>query len=268
MFSVCGYANKGFQSRTLPQLRKVEVTPRGERSERWQGIQHGELVKSLHGVLKDLFGVVPMNEQYLLSPNDAIMVGGFELGTETKGKKGTTIKPVEPFPGIGTSVGFIHANDSSKALRVLAGGRVFLCSNGAVVGEVKFQRKHTTGLYLHDWLLDNLSDFLPNVTLSLQNQMAPLSGELMTPSKHDAALLALGRQGILPWKMLEDADKLWQNAVQGKSIDWVPEDDQDKWGFGTNKWDAYGAFSHIAKQLPAMTQLRALERGLALYTSL
>jgi hypothetical protein len=268
MLTLSAQKAKGFQPITLNRLASVPVTPRGTRSDRWQGIQHAELAKSLKSTFKDLFGTVAMNEQYFISPSGATVIGGFELGNEETKRGKTKIVPVEPLPGTAASVGFIHANDSSKSLHILAGGRVFLCSNGVVVGEVQLRHKHTSGLYLSDWLKDGLGEFLPTLSASLQKQVAPLREASISPSQHDAGLLALGRQNVIPWKMLPDFDRAWLDAAGGKSISWVAEDDQDKWEFTGSKFDWFGAVSHIAKALPPSEQIVSLSRSLTLVTAL
>lgn len=269
MFSVCGYQGKGFQHKDLAQLHAIPVTPRGTRSDRWQGLNHGDTVDGIYKVLHELFDVVPMNPQFLLSPNEACLIGGFELGARTKTKKGGfRTEAIEPFPGAGISVAVIHANDSSRSLRILGGARVFLCSNGMVVTENEAKRKHTSGLRLHDWLTDTLGDFLPTLTNSLQEKVAPLHEGIVTPRMHDDALLALGRQGIMPWSDLPAVDNLWQEASSGKSIGWVSEENADAWDFKGTKFDWFGALSFAMKQLPVQQQLKSLRTGMDLITAL
>jgi hypothetical protein len=268
MLTLSAQKAKGFQPTTLQRLASVPVTPRGTRSDRWQGIQHAELAKSLKSTFRDLFGTVAMNEQYFISPSGATVIGGFELGNEETKRGKTRIVPVEPLPGTAASVGFIHANDSSKSLHILAGGRVFLCSNGVVVGEVQLRHKHTSKFQLESWLRDGLATFLPTLSASLQNQMASLMDVPVSPAMHDAGLLALGRQGVLPWKSVPDFDKAWLDAAGGESISWVDEGDQDKWGFTGSKFDWWGALSHSLKSLPPLEQVRSLKRGFELALSI
>lgn len=258
MLSVIDHG-RGYQKYTLQELNRVDVTPKGKRSDRWQGIQHGELVKGLQKTLGTLFDAQPTNEQYLVSPNEAVLIGGFELQRHGK--------PIELSPGVGASIGFVHANDSSRSLTVLAGGRVFLCSNGAIVGEIKFQRKHTSGLHLGDWLESNLERFLPDLKRTFEERMIPLHNTKVNRPKHDKLLLELTRNDIVPWRLGGDLDRIWERAASGEGLDWVAESDQDAWGFKGTKWDYYGAVSHVIKQLSPNGQIRSLSEALTLVSA-
>ena len=98
----------GYDQMTIEQLRKVPVTAQGERSGRWQGIQHGDLVDTMQSVLKREHNSLIENATYAVSPNGAAVIGGFEL-TDLVGVP----KEIDGLPQKATqSVGFVHSNDS------------------------------------------------------------------------------------------------------------------------------------------------------------
>ena len=262
----------GYTNYTRPELRKVPITSRTvgnvERSSRWKGVQHGELVDALHDVMKERFGweAVPDSETYAVSPNGAAVVGGFDIGTvpDKKVRNKSRIKPLRIDglnQNVNQSVGFIHSNDSRRALRLSIGGRVLLCENGMVIGDYTSGRRHTSGLNLKDWLEDSFQTVYARLH-QVGNAAQLLSDIEVNPRFHDAALLHLGRNNILPWKHLPKLDNAWDNAVSTGQPDWLTEENADQdWGFDNSVWDWYNAFTHIAKQTPAVEQFDVLRQG-------
>lgn len=264
MLTICG---TNYKTHDRSTLHSVPVTPRGERSDRWLGIQHGELVDSLTTAIQQLFGFRPLNEKYLVSPNGAGLIGGFELGQYSVGNpdahKG--IRPVlmcsEP-QEVGAAIGFTHSNDSRQQLNVVAGGRVFLCSNGVVAGETKMKRRHTTGLKLLDWLLEGLKGFWDGLKSGF-DRLASLRDVRINPRQHDDNLLRLGRSHILPWRLVGVADTLWNKSNHLFSPAWLEEqttgtNNADKWGWQSSAWDWYNTVTHIIKRLSPAVQYRSL----------
>jgi hypothetical protein len=261
-------ANSTFRALTRPELKTIPITDRGDRSERWMGIQHGNLADTIVKVLGDLFSLHPLNERYYVSPNGSCLFGGFSLGQSPRDhlllcSEGTDV-PQE----VGASIGFTHSNDSEKSLRVVAGGQVFLCSNGIVSGSTTLRRKHTTGLRLYEWIRDGLADFLSKLR-SAWKSVTNLRFSKMSAADHDRGLLELGRQQLIPWSQLGKLDRLWRVSVEENVGAWLPEN-PSAWAFEGSVWDWYNAVTHIAKTLSPGSQLEALEKSLTLaqsYTS-
>jgi hypothetical protein len=264
-----------YHQRTLEELANVPVTPRGNRGNRWKGIQHAELVQCIVKAIKDLFDFRPMNERYCVSPNGAVLIGGFELGKESitselgRGRESIrkTLEPVlmctDP-QQVGAALGFKHSNDSKSALTIAGGGSVFLCENGVVSGEDKFTRKHTTGLRLMDWILEGLKKFWDKLTSSWKD-VENLKTQMVTPHDHDSMLLGLGRRRVLPWRLLGDADRLWNEARYEGRIGWLPEGTPaQNWGFTGSLWDWYNVVTHIIKRLSPSVQFRALKTAMSI----
>lgn len=251
----------GYDQMSLEQLRKVPVTARGERTGRWQGIQHGELVDTMQSVLKKEHLNLTEKATYAVSPNGAAVIGGFEL-TDLVGDS----REIDGLPQKATqSIGFIHSNDSRKALTLCFGARVMLCNNGMVCADVVVKRKHTKGLFLKEWLTTGLSELKNRMEASTE-QLKELTKWRVTPRVHDQMLLTLARKNILPWRMIGDVDKCWKNAIDG-NVDWVLDQEQQKdWDFRGSHLDWYNAATHVAKRIPPVNQLSALRQSFELVT--
>ena len=249
----------GYNKMNLDQLHGVAVTPRGERTGRWQGIQHGELVSTMEDVLKAEHDSLISKPTYAVSPNGAAVIGGFELTDLYRAQRRLSGLP----QAVTQSIGFVHSNDSRKALTLCFGGKVMLCNNGMVVADVVIKRKHTKGLRLKEWLSEGLKDLKEKAVVGA-SQLSELTTYQMTPRVSDNLLLNLARKNILPWRLLGEVDKCWQKALDGKVL-WVEDQgQQDLWGFNNSYLDWYNAVTHVAKRIPPVTQLSVLRKSFEL----
>jgi len=94
---------------------------------------------------KRLFGVMSLTD------NDSAVVkvdadGGMRLDNEFGEHAMATGTVNDPF-GVSTMVGFRASHDKSMACGVVAGGRVFVCSNMAFSGQWVYHRKHTPNVW-------------------------------------------------------------------------------------------------------------------------
>lgn len=286
-------SRKAFCPMTIKELKSVPITPRGDRTDRWQGVNHGELAEGVIHTMGELFEVKPINPEFYISPNQAICVGHFGLGRDEilrdkKGRKrGTELRPIELLPGITAELGFRHGNDSSRALEIYPGGMVKVCTNGLVlitgvggwthpdralmdeIAKVTPRRRHTKNLHLGDWLKEELSEFLPTLEAITGRQLAPLHESKIDPKQHEHGMIELARKDIIPWKYAGNMDELWTKAVKGESIGWVSEGyAPEDWGFDGTKWDWYGCCTHVIKMRSPVQQFRALQGALSLALSL
>ena len=244
----------------IKSLKGVPITPRNDRSDRWKGIQHGELVESLWEVMDDLYNYKPVNPVFAVAPNGAALIGGFELSKLEKGK----LKPllVKGIPQKTTyAFGMLHSNDSRKAAKFCIGGRVALCMNGLVSASEIWKRKHTKGLFLKDWLREKFSLFMDKRELA-GAQTAALVEQSVTRKSWDNLVLRLCRESVLPWRLAGQLDKSWSLARDNEIVSWVPGDQgAEKWDFNANLWDAYNAITHTSKDVPPAKQLDTLEKS-------
>ena len=122
---------------TLVTLAQLQVLPTPESTRYWRPIRHASLVETLKSELADM-GFVVSREQFALGGNGAKLFGALDLANEL-------------VPGVAAALGFRHSNDKRIAIQVVAGGRVFVCDNMALSGDVTVLRqKHTWSYSLRD----------------------------------------------------------------------------------------------------------------------
>src|SRR5262245_31294856 len=109
-------------------------------------IAHGDLIETLDDRLQAA-GYKIVREQFAVMRQGLMLFGTFDL------ENGHVSRP-----GTGLAMGFRHSNDKHVALSIVAGVRVFLCDNGAMIGDVRlFKNKHTHGVISR--LRDSLGGF-------------------------------------------------------------------------------------------------------------
>jgi len=262
--------------KTIEDLKRFAVPKAGDFSGRvgtyWQGIQHGTLMETVMQVLAE-FGLAPYNDPcYAVSPNGAGLIATIDLGKyrlKKDGKPGKTIDPLycsgfesdNTGPKVLQSMGVVHSNDSRKALTMVAGGRVLICSNGMVTGEQVARRKHTHRLTLVDWIREEFSDLLEKLGESGRLASALRDFAISDP-EHESLLLEVARRDLIPWRLLGNLDRCWLKArKETPELLWVDHEKytDDDWQFNATAWDWYNAATHVAKELPPRPQLKALD---------
>lgn len=245
-----------YQSMNRSELHNVAITPRGNRSERWLGLQHGEFIERIIELLDVEFGIVPFNEKYAISPNEAVLIGGFELGRPTGNNQVNPLTAPDAPNQLTYAFGCRHSNDSRYAISAVSGGSVMICENGIVSGEDRWNHKHTIGFQLKDFIMKGLKRFFEK--FSFINTSCRLFNEVsISQDIFDQLLLILGRSKILPWKLLEEVDSNWLNP-QTNHQEFCHE----------NLWCWYNTVNETIKKLPPMDQYTALGKTFNLATSL
>ena len=260
---------------SVSQLKKIPVSDRQwgklSRSDRWKGIQHGELVETVWKVLDELYSFKPLNPIFAVAPNGSGFIGGFELGREVGSNGSKTIEPmiIEGIPQkTSYAMGLKHSNDSRSALKTCIGGRVAICDNGMVSASEVWKRKHTIGLNLRDWLTEKLANFMDQRQLA-GSLSAALAEHEITKRNWDDLVLRLCREEIIPWRMGGWMDYWWTSARDEGSIEWIagpdedngmsPEEASQAWDFQSTAWDAYNVVNHTLKEIPPAKQLEKLQ---------
>jgi hypothetical protein len=239
-------------------LKKVDITPRGDRSERWEGIAHYDLIVSLKKAL-EYIGLYPLNEKYGTSPNGATLIGGFNLATQkdnTGKNKKKTPHIYEPVMINGLpdghdttySVGVAHSNDSRTALNIVGGGQVQLCGNGMITGSDKFKHRHTKGLSLLDWLKDRVKKFWDRIRTQGES-IHLLCDHEISSRLHDKLILSFARAKIMPWKFAGMIDDHWQKSGHNSESPW----------HARTLWSWYNIVTELVRHRPVPLQYGALE---------
>jgi hypothetical protein len=223
------------------ELRAIAVPERGARSERWQGVQHGELVDLASRRLA-VAGFESTGEKWSTYGVDAAgLVGGFDIADPFNG--GQIIPRKLQF-------GIIHDNASHRALTILVGAEIKLCSNGLIEGEFAVRCLHTNGLERRlEHEIDHAIYRWANMARGIEDRISRYRATGIDESDINNILMETGRQGILPWSHVGKVVEEYEN----------PSFSEFKVERGT-AWGLYGSFTHIAKQRPVHQQAIAINR--------
>lgn len=131
------------------------------------------------------------NERWTLSNNDQRIFGVIDLNLplarwDTSGK------------GVTVAIGVRSSYDKKLPLGIVAGSRVFVCSNLAFCGEISFKRKHTKfGLTDFQNQITQAIDKLPAYQALESERINSWMNYEMSQHQSDALLLALFESGTI-----------------------------------------------------------------------
>lgn len=223
---------------TREELRNVPVTEKGNRSNRWMGVQHGEFIDALESEARTR-RIEFLNENWNLSKDGADLVGSMNL-----------VLPNDmnlPAPtGMDFAIGIRHSNAGRSAIQVGVGATVFICTNGCFSAEYILKRKHTSGLVIADLAIAALDIFLNGAP-----SVSAMVGEFQSVAITDdmaAWFILQATQKILPSSYAGD---VWTEWVSPQHDDFAPR----------TVWSLYNGFTEVAKKLTPVSQYRLL-RGL------
>lgn len=265
-----------------PVPTQAEIDERGL-SSRFQPIAHYDLVDALRSALAKLFDIKPMNPRFGISPNGLAMVGGFDLA-DAEGNPwvpanyANEFDTKDPRHNMAFSVGLAHANDGQHAARCAAGGTVSVCENGMCSGEDTWKHKHTgslSGPGLLEWVMDGLRQLwekITNTPARIKRMLSPRNK--ITPEQHDAMMMHIGRERILPWRLVGEADTMWRKSL-GLIYTTPTDDDPASPQHATiytftegTAWDWYNMLNVCVKGIPIPKQAPTLQKLFELAESL
>jgi hypothetical protein len=145
---------------------------------------------------------------------------------------------------IQNAVAWSNNNGGHGALRIVAGGRVWICANGCISGTHKITRRHLVGV---DWrqAVDAFCEQLAAANNVRNDRIqlmidTPLSNE---EAAHD--LIERRRKFRLPAHVL---DRAWQHWRKPPHVEFTAR----------NRWSLYNAVTEAAKEGSVRSQARAL----------
>lgn len=111
----------------------------------------------------------------------------------------------------GTSLGFRSNNLMKHSIKIVAGGRVFVCDNLVLAGQDVLMRKlHTKNLDLRETISESLEGWEESET-ALAGAIEAMRGTGMSDEAVKASLLDAFREGTLPLKMLKPVSDTYFN---------------------------------------------------------
>lgn len=134
-------------------------------------------------------------------------------------------KQLQCFGGGEFVVGFRGSHDQTLPRGLAAGSRVFVCDNLAFSGEVVMTTKQTTRI--HQRLPVLLDDMVKRLGITFEHQVVQIDAyrtNRITDAAADAAILEMGRQGVINWGELGKVVNEWdepshdEHAEDGPTI--------------------------------------------------
>jgi hypothetical protein len=178
-------------------------------------------------------GWVVKERQLCLSPNGARVVGALQLEGD-----------IQAPPGMGFALAFSASNNQREAVRLFAGGSVFVCSNGMITGERILRRKHTVHLDLASEVNYAIEGFRDNCK-SLTTTVAQMQETKLNQAAAGLVLHTAKEQGIMGPELLFNVAMEYMRPRHAEH------------GTGT-KWAMYNAFTEIVKATSPHNQLQRI----------
>ena len=227
-------------------LSKIAVPKRTEVSDRWRGIQHGELVSCAADRLQK-FGFKIKGERFDTTMDGAGLVGSFDLMPTARVK-------INVPKGIGLAFGIQHDNLGRRALRILAGAKVLVCSNGMIrdIFSPAAIRRHTSGVNLADVIDGGIQQFAEISRTQIAEDIRKLQGMPIRDDRHaHSILIESAKQDVCPWSSLRKVEENWRTPPH-------PEFKE------RNAWSLLNAFTEVAKEFSPTQQVRSIHGARAL----
>lgn len=205
----------------------LALIPTPPSTRHWRPVSHVQLVDTLKGALQN-FGFDVVKENYAVAKQGAKLFGTFDLSQNL-------------LDGIGSALGFRHANDKSISLQTVGGARIFVCDNMAFSGEMTvLKHKHTWGFNLADLIRRGL-ELWQNKQVRMVGDIQRLSNIAITDEQAQAVLAKTVYDGTVTFQTFKLAyDLFFERATR------APEQYQDC--APRTVWGLHNAFTRALKE--------------------
>lgn len=226
---------------TVPTLDELQAVRKDATGTRWRPIHHADLVDEIiRGMEARGFGDV---ETTLALSEDRHDIFG------TIQPRGLDIGRADMAPVLG----FRSSNLQRFRLIGVTGARVFICSNGVIVGDFVFGCKHTSGnVDTLDVSIDDGLGLWHRQTAQLRAFADFAEGLQLHAADSDHLLMEAGRRGVLAWNQLGKVQETY-HAYQ------EPAHPHHAAFAERNAWSLYNAVTEVGK---GWRSPRVGERGL------
>ena len=199
-------------------------------------IPHGTVLDLVDGALSSV-GLHTSIEHFGLNKEGNDLFALYEIEKKDEDGNGTFTN----------AVGIRNSHIKSFSASLVAGGRVFVCDNLMISGEIKMKRKLTIGIF------DELPGLISNMVLQLFDKWlyqevrydAYRDTEL-NQSQADELLGLSFRSGCIPGKQLQKVLNEWEEPSH--------EEFQPR-----NAWSMFNAFTEIQKTAPTLLPERSIK---------
>ena len=191
---------KGAHVVTAEQL---EFLPTPESTVSWHPVKHSDLVRGLHNALIAQ-GIEVVKEAYCVSPNGLDLFGVFDMA------QSADLNLPASF-----SMGFRHSNNKKFSIQLVAGTRVFVCSNLCFSGDmITLKRKHTSGLNLRYEIELGVNRYIEKAG-QLRHEILLMQETAIDDQGAKSFLLDSVVKGSMPHALLVNA---YRNYFDGKEL--------------------------------------------------
>ena len=142
------------------------------------------------------------------------------------------------------SLGVHHGNDLYHALKFAVGTKIFICSNGMVVGDFVVRRRHTSRFDIEEVVGGGLDRYLHEVP-TVSNFVDGLRGRGLSESDSNSYLMEAGRQKLIPWSRVGMVDAEYRTPTFSEHSE-------------RTAWGLYNAFTYVAQKSPPHEQIGAM----------
>ena len=176
---------------TLDELR----AKRGEEAgARWRPVPFVEMATSISEGVKRA-GLDIRQERYAVAKNGHDLFACFDFNNPIPGRDGT----------MGSVLGWRYSNMQNFALKGVSGARVFICDNGAIVGDFVFGHKMTTGFDREVGIDEGMQKWHRQIAL-VHEVYAEMERVNLTPEHVDHVLMESVRARIIAPSQLAKID--------------------------------------------------------------
>ncbi len=215
---------------TRDDLAHIEPPPS---TSTWTPVKHSTLVDMLHTEL-DRRGLRVKDEHYAVQRQGSQLFGTLDLDWQDTGE-------------YAAAMGLRTSNDKSLSITLVAGVRVFVCSNLCYAGDlIALKRKHTKGLDLDAELSRGLDRYQEGV-VTLQGGIERLKTTPLGRGQAKQFIYDIFRQKIVPARFFSPVVESWHATT-------------DNHPQAHHLWTLHNAFTSQIKTLSPAPAFRAAVR--------
>jgi hypothetical protein len=217
------------------QLNLIPITKRNNVSDRWKGVQHGQLATAIVKQAQ-AHDIEITKEQWYCNPDRTDLYGAIDL---TPASVGQSLDGIGQ--GASFSLGVRHSNLGKYAVSFAVGARISVCSNGLFSGEFILKHRHTLDLDLNDLVSQGIKRYIEE-SANVAGFITDLQDITLTDG--EACSLILRSKDFISFRYLEDVHKNW---VEPPHQEFEPR----------TAWSLYNAYSETMKVLSPPRQAKA-----------
>lgn len=218
---------------TKSSLDEVEAVPIPDTTNSYKAVPHDLLITKLLDHL-----------------SKSLTLESIEFGLAKKGKQlFGVIEAKSKHSDYGYAIGFRNSYDKSLAVGLVGGTRVFVCSNLCFSGDIKYMRRHTSGIDVDSCvqtLVSGVNKKMDNLILSIERLKSEQIGASTLFKGH---IFDLAQNNIVPFSKLGD---IYEGVINSKHF---PLDTRTP----VSRYHLYMAVTDHLKKYPIATQSQRLQ---------